>query len=153
TRSAFRPRRRDRTHRGRSSLASRARRRTSTATTASGTTAARLSRSRAGRRARAPAARPSSRDVPLRVRDAQVERLDRIARTELARQRHVKPRARKMPLVRIVRDGGTLLLQQRAIPQRAITDEHGTGLENNLSRREHNRLAVDEREHLTPPRI
>src|SRR6266576_2966346 len=104
-------------------MASPARSRTSSATTASGTRRARSPRPRSGRAARACVARRSS-FLLLRVGDAQVERL-----------------------VVVRRDLGAAFLENRAVADGAVADAKDSV---DLLRRADHGLAVSQREHLAP---
>src|SRR5919202_4200824 len=121
---------------GRSTTALRARSRTSTATTESGTTPARSARSHSGRAAEARAARRGSSPslALLRVGDPQIQRLHRVRWAEIARELSVEARPRKMELAVALGDDGPELLERRAVADRAVADAEGSGRHVELAR-------------------
>src|SRR5581483_697351 len=145
--------RRPRTHRGRSSSASRARSRTSNATTASDTSGARSPRSRQGRRCRAGGARVSSSDALLGVGDTQVKGLDRVNGTQVAGECRVKAGPRNVPLVAVPRNETAARLDLSAVAARAVADVQRSLLDRQHARGEHGRLTSEEREDLATPRV
>src|SRR2546426_320711 len=102
--------------------------RTSSATTASGRSGARSPRSRSGARARAGESRSGpgpSADVLLRVRDPEVDRLDRARVAELACEHCVEAGARHVQVALVGRDLGTH--EDLAVADGAVSDEREAG--------------------------
>src|SRR3954466_11003512 len=98
-----------------------ARSRTSSATRASDRSCARSPRSRSGRAARGGGARRRSR-APLRVGDAQVERLDLGGGAEVAGELRVEAGARQVDLVAVGRHLGAVGLQDFPVADGAAAD-------------------------------
>src|SRR4029453_15452248 len=104
--------------------ASPARLRTSTGTRVSGTRRARSARSRSGPASRAAGARPASSPSSrlLRVRQSEVDGLDRASINELAGQFGVEAGARHVELALAGRDLGAQRLEDFAVADGAVAD-------------------------------
>src|SRR5438128_8201392 len=112
--------------RGRARTAWQARSRTSSATTASGTSCARSPRSRRGRAAPGAAARRSSSAL-LRIGYPQVQRLDLIGGAELARELRVEARSGQVARVVVRRDVRTALYEHRPIAESTVAHAERVG--------------------------
>src|SRR3954447_11441095 len=115
-------------HRDRSTSASQAPTRTSTATKASGMPAARSPRCRPGRRARAHGCRAQRRSrLRPRVGLANIERLDKRGLAERACALEEDQRVGEMPRIVVGRDARATRLEDLAIADGAVADQHPAG--------------------------